>query len=349
MAITRETLRLLGQIRIRVNDTVDGATDDLIRSWAYGWQLVVRDWESAVAELQQIGDGRWPTRRQVLRATRAQAALEATFAGLLTLTDNAGVTIITGLSDVVEAARGQLDVIGSQLPQSTEVRLSAQLVRADPRQIEAILVRTQEQITKDLAPVAGDAFDTMRETLVRGVAFGQNPRVVAREMVRAIRVGHSEALTRAMVIARTEMLDAHRAATASHEAANTDVLQDWQWAATLDSRTCPSCWSQHGSVHSLDEPGPIDHQQGRCARLSRTKSWAELGFEGLDEPASLLPDAQTKFAALPREQQLAVMGPKRLQLLDDGDVDWSELSTRKTNPGWRDSQVVTPVRDLIRA
>lgn len=348
MAVTRETLKLLGQIRIRVNNTVDAATDDLVRSWAYGWQLVVRDWEAAVAELQQLGDGKWPTRRQVLRASRAQAALEATFDGLMTLTDQAGVTIITGLSDVVDAARGQVDVIGSQLPQNTDVNLSAQLLRADPRQIEAILVRTQEQITKNLAPVAGDAFDTLRETLVRGVAFGQNPRVVAREMVRGIQVGHAEALTRSMVIARTEMLDAHRTAAQAHEGANTDVLEDWQWAATLDSRTCPSCWGQHGTLHPLTEPGPIDHQQGRCARLSRTKSWKDLGFD-IEEPASIMPDAQSVFDALPREDQLKVMGPKRLQLLNDGDIEWSDLSTRRTNPGWRDSQVVTPLRDLTRA
>jgi SPP1 gp7 family putative phage head morphogenesis protein len=348
VAVTRETLRLLGQIRIRVSATVDATTDDLIRSWAYGWQLVVRDWEAAVTELQQIGDGKWPTRSQVVRAKRAQAALEATFEGLQALTDQAGVTITTGLNDVIDAARGQVDVIASQLPKTDQVRMTTDLLRADPRQIEAILVRTQEQITKDLAPVAGDAYDTLREHLVRGVAFGQNPRTVARRMVRGIQVGHAEALTRAMVIARTEMLDAHRAATAAHEQANTDVLQDWQWAATLDSRTCPSCWAQHGTRHPLEEPGPIDHQQGRCARLSITKSWKDLGFD-IDEPESLLPDAKTSFDALSRDDQLKVMGPARLQLLDDGDVAWSDLSTRRANPGWRDSQVVTPLRDLIPA
>lgn len=348
MAVTRETLRLLGQIRIRVANTVDATTDDLVRSWAYGWQLVAGDWEAAVAELQAIGDGKWPTRAQVLRASRAQAALEATYEGLMALTDTAGVTITTGLTDVVDAARGQVDVIGSQLPQTTTINLSTQLLRADPRQIEAILVRTQGQITKDLAPVAGDAFDTLRETLVRGVAFGQNPRVVAREMVRGIQVGHAEGLTRAMVIARTEMLDAHRTAAAAHEGANVDVLEDWEWAATLDRRTCPSCWAQHGTRHPLTEQGPIDHQQGRCARLSRTKSWKDLGFD-IEEPPSLMPDAKTVFDGLPREDQLQVMGPKRLQLLDDGDVAWSDLSSRKKNPGWRDSQVVTPLRDLTRA
>lgn len=348
MAVTRETLRLLGQIRIRVANTVDATTDDLVRSWAYGWQLVVKDWEAAVTELQAIGDGKWPTRSQVLRAARAQAALEATFDGLMTLTDQAGITITTGLNDVVDAARGQVDLIGSQLPQTTTINMSAQLVRADPRQIEAILVRTQEQITKDLAPVAGDAFDSLREHLVRGVAFGQNPRVVAREMVRGIQVGHAQALTRAMVIARTELLDAHRVAAAAHEAANADVLEDWEWAATLDARTCPSCWAQHGTRRPLTEPGPIDHQQGRCARLSRTKSWKALGFD-IEEPPSLMPDARATFDSLPREDRLKVMGAKRLQLLDDGDVAWSDLSSRKTNPGWRDSQVVTPLRDLIPA
>ena len=349
MSTTRETLRLLGAIRIRVNETVDAATDDLIRSWAYAWQLVATDWEAAIAELQQLGDGTWPTRAQIRRASRAQAALEATYEGLQTLADQAGITITTGISDVVQAASGQVDVIRSQLPDDDLlVSVRAELFRADPRQIESIIVRTQTQVTKSLAPIAGDAFETIRETLVRGIAFGQNPRTVARRMVRGLQLGHSQALTRAMVIARTEMLDAHRDAAQAHEDANTAVLQDWVWVASLDTRCCPSCWAMHGTHHDLQEKGPEDHPQGRCARLSRTKSWADLGFD-LEEPPSLLPDAQATFAALPRAGQLEVMGSKRLQLLDDDAIDWDDLSRRQDNPGWRPSHTVTPLKDLTGA
>src|SRR3546814_11471968 len=74
------------------------------------------------------------------------------------------------------------------------------------------------------------------------------------------------------------------------------------WVAQLDRRTCPSCWSQHGSKHALDEPGPLDHQQGRCARLPVTRSWRDLGFD-IDDPPSVVPDAETTFRGMRRGDQ----------------------------------------------
>lgn len=345
MAVTRETLKLMGQIRIQIADTVDAVTDDLVRSWAYAWTQVVDDWERAVADLTAASvDGKWPSFTTVIRAERAQAALEATYAGLQSLTDEAGVRIVAGLSDVVEAAQGHVGVIASQLP-SSAADLRGGLVRADANQIRSIVVRTQEQVTKSLFPLAGDSYDIIRSTLIRGVTLGENPREAARKMVRGLEVGHSQGLTRALNIARTEMLDAHRGGALDVRKANADVLQGWEWVSALDKRTCPSCFAQHGTRHPADEPGPNDHPQGRCTAMPVTKSWKELGFD-LEEPPSLLPNAQSVFASMPRADQLAVMGPGRLALLDAGDIGLSDMSTLRTNPGWRDSYTVTPLKAL---
>src|SRR5207237_168588 len=122
----------------------------------------------------------------------------------------------------------------------------------------------------------------------------------------------------------------------------------WVWQAQLDSRTCPSCWAQHGSVHDLSETGPNDHQQGRCARVPKTKSWRDLGFS-VREPADLMPDAQTAFRAMSKADQLAVMGPVRLHALNAGVLPWSALSMKVTTKGWRDSYAATPVKVARRA
>ncbi len=347
MAVTRRTLRLLDEIRARVDSTVDAATNSLVAAWFEAWQTVLGDWVDAVAEIQAASeDGKWPTRAQLLRMERVQRALDATYAGLERLSDLAGVTIVGTLDDVVAAAGGQLDVIASQLPDDlAAASLRASVARADTEQIAAIVQRTSELVLKSVSPLAGDTMEVIRTELIRGVALGSNPRTTARRMLRRIEQSHNVGLTRAMVIARTETLDAHRAASMAHEDANADLLEDWQWAATLDRRTCPSCLAQHGTRHPLDEPGPQDHPQGRCARLSRTKSWRDLGFD-IDEPDDLLPDAQQWFATQPRDTQLQIMGPGRLQLLDDGQASFTDLSRRQSNPGWRDSYTVTPVRDL---
>ena len=89
------------------------------------------------------------------------------------------------------------------------------------------------------------------------------------------------------MIARTEMLDANREAALETRKTNNDILECWEWWAQLDSsRTCISCIAQHGTRHPADEPGPLDHHQGRCVAVPATKSWRELGFD-IDEPDEL--------------------------------------------------------------
>jgi hypothetical protein len=87
-------------------------------------------------------------------------------------------------------------------------------------------------------------------------------------------------------------------------------------------------------------------QQGRCARLPKTKTWAELGFD-IPEPPSLLPDAGEVFAGLPQADRLAIMGPTRLHALDDGLASLADMATRRRTPGWRDSWAPTPARGLL--
>jgi SPP1 gp7 family putative phage head morphogenesis protein len=350
MAVTRETLKLLGGIRIRIADGVDAATDDLVRSWARAWKIVEEDWKAAIDELQQMrDDGQWPTRRQILHAERTQRALEATYEGLQGLSDRAGITIAAAVNDVTAAAAGHVDIIASQLPTTAAgTTLRGSLVRADAKQIEAIVTRVNEQVSKLITPLAGDAYDAMVTELVRGVAEGANPRTSARRMLRNLQGKHAFGLNDAMVIARTETLDAHRAGARQVRIANADVLEGWQWISALDTRTCPSCFGMHGTIHPAEEFGPNDHQQGRCSSLPITKTWADLGFD-IPEPPSLVPNADKVFNAMSDANQLKVMGPARLELLKSGDVTLADLTKRRTNPGWRDSQTVTPLRDLIPA
>jgi SPP1 gp7 family putative phage head morphogenesis protein len=217
--------------------------------------------------------------------------------------------------------------------------------RVDQTALEAIVQRSREQITALSAPLAGQADAAMRAVLVRGIAVGDNPRRAAALMLQRVQGAFDGGRNRALVIARTEMLDAHRAATNANHAANADVLAGWQWVAQLDKRTCPSCWAQHGSMHAVDDPGPQDHQQGRCTGVPVTKPWSQLGF-AIEEPASILPDAQSVFDALPEADQLAVMGRDRLALLRSGKVAWSDLSVNRSTPGWRDSFAPRPTKDL---
>lgn len=347
MAVTATTLRLLDSLRIQLAHTVDTTTDDLVRAWARAWTEVAREWQTLAADIEQLAvDGKLPTGRQLARIDRARRALDVARAGLDDACTYAQARIVNELEGVTSRVAADTEqIVSSQLPQQPQARLQVAFNRVDPDALAAIVQRSTQQVTSLVRPLSGQATDAMRNAIVRAVALGDNPRAAARAMYAQAQDGFAGGLTRAMTIARTEILDAHRAASLAQDTANTDLLAGWQWISAMSTRTCPSCWAQHGSIHPATEPGPLDHQCGRCSRAPLTRSWRDLGFD-IDEPPSMVPDARATFDALPEADQLTVMGPARLRMLRDGTTRWEDLSVRRSNDGWRDAYYARSVTDL---
>jgi len=352
MAISRETIRIAGVIRITIDRSVDDTTRLLAERWAEAWRYAMVDWGSVMAWIRGIeADGGELTASQKLRSRRAFTALKATREALMELSQYAGITIIEEANFLTEsAARDQLRLIRSQLPDGEAAAwLRDQLVRADPRQIAAVVERTTQQVTTLAANLTDAGMSAIHAELIRGVSRGFGPADVARGIINdlaRIERAFNLPLHSALRIARTELLDAHRAAAMVTDGANADVLQGWMWLAQLDVRTCPSCWAQHGTVHDVDESGPDDHPNGRCARMPVVKPWSELGFSSIEEPLSLVPDARAVFDDLNPAEQLHIMGAERLAALQSGDLSWSELTMKRSTDGWRDSWVVKPMRQV---
>lgn len=351
MAINRRTLRLLDGMRLSIDATVDRAVADLVAAWGRAWNELAGEWDAALADLVAASkDGQWPSRRQITRAKRARDALAATRDALDELTADFGVRVLQDLPTLTtDAADWEARLIASQLPEQAGITadLAASFNRVDTAALDAIVERTTDRITALSKPLAPQAEQAMKSVLIRGVALGDNPRAAAAEMLNRVGGAFDGGLNRALVIARTEMLDAHRASAYGQDMANEDTLHDWIWTAQLDARTCPSCWAKHGTHHPLEQPGPEDHQQGRCARVPKTKTWRELGFD-IDEPEDLLPDARTVFDGLPEEDQVAIMGQARLGLLQSGQVSWDDLTVKRSTDGWRDSWAPRSTRNLLR-
>lgn len=339
MAVTTTTLRLQRRLQDQIDHITDTQVRDLVSAWADAWDEVAPDLTAAL--LEQLVAGDRVTRAQLLRSFRLRNALQAIRDQLVVLADQAGVRIVEDLQLVIDTAgAAQASVIDSQLPPNAAFLVDVDTwSRVDDRQIAAIVRRTTQQITSRRRRIAPEAYQILRRELIRGVASGSNPRATAARIVRRAEQRFNGGLTRALNIARTETLDAHRAASELGQAQHADVLQGWSWLATLDQRTCPSCWSQHGSIHPLDEPGPHDHPQGRCGRLPVLKTWKDLGFD-IEEPPSLLADAGTEFARLSAEDQRSILGPKRYAAWTRGEFPMSDWSVRRTNNGWRDSYAV---------
>jgi hypothetical protein len=346
MAVTAESLRLQAALDAQVEAVTDRQTRSLTAAWVLAWAEVSGDLRDTLTEVLAAQRTDTVTRAYMLRSVRLRGMLQVIAEELAVLAERAGVTITSDLGQVVaDAAAAQREILISQLPGLIDPRDLLTDAQLGDRALEAIVQRATTQITSRLRPLAPVAYDAVRRELIRGVAVGSNPRDTAARMVTRANGHFDGGLTRALVISRTETLDAHRNAAEQSQNLHTDVLAGWCWLCHLSPRTCPSCLAKHGSLHPLTEAGPHDHQQGRCTRLVKVKPWADLGLD-VDEPDDLVPNARAWFDALPQADQVAILGRTRLDLLNAGAISWDDLTTRRTTPGWRDSWTVTPLRQL---
>jgi len=336
VAITAKTLRLTQQLRrdlLKITNQQDRA---LTKAWVDAWDTVSTDLETAVNELTANAQGGLLSRAMILRSRRLQYALQVIAQKLDQLTTDAGRLITDDLPGVVRAAgEAQEAIIASQLPKAKVPDLAG-WVKPDARALDAIVKRSTEQITSELWPLSSEADAVIRRELVRGIATGANPRAIATRVMKGAEGGFNGGLSRALTIARTETLDAHRAAAAESQAANADVLDGWVWLTDLSPRTCPACLGMAGTVHPLSEPGPLGHPNCRCSRMPKAKTWRDLGID-LDEPEAATPNAGDWFAGQDEKTQRSILGPARYAAWARGDYPMDAWAVRKPNPAWRAS------------
>lgn len=347
MAVNRDVLELLDGLKVSLNASLEAHDRAMLASWARAWSEVSAEWEIALDDLiASSTDGAWPSRTKIMRAERAKRALALTREHLVALAAELQVTVSQDLPRLVaDAVDWELRMMNAQLP-PTPVRTVGVwqgFNRVDPRQVRAIVERTTRRVTAASLPIPGWVDTQIRSTLVRGVLVGENPVRAAARMRARIGRDFDLGRSRSLVIARTEILDAHRAGAAEFDKANRSVTAKWSWVSTLDSRACIGCIVMHGQEFPVTQGGPDGHQQCRCARAPVLKSWDDLGFTGVEEPPPLFPDSKTWFDGLPENDQKAIAGPARWAAYQDGSVAWGDLVSLRTNPGWRNSYIPTPV------
>lgn len=336
MSYSDESNSVLGRLRSQMQSLADEHTRFATAAWVQAWDDIAPELLAALDEL--IADGEKPTRAQLVRARRLTNALDLIEDRLAALVDASSTAAIGQLRTIVDSAGHLTDqLVSSMLPPGTSVNGWAMV---DPASVDAIVNRAAEQITKTSYPLAAEATANMKRELVRGMLVGANPRETARRMVARTGSTFNGGLSRALTIARTEQMDAHRAAAQLSEQANVDTLAGWTWVCAISERTCPACWSMHGTEHALTDPGPLGHQNCRCARVPRAKTWRELGFD-IDEPASVLPSREDAFGNLTDLQQRDVLGPRRYDAWKSGDYPMSDWAVKRDNPGWRPSYNVS--------
>ena len=310
---------ILRRQRAAIAKLIDEASDEVLLMWAKVWTDLRAEIE---AELARRGEA-------------AMLTYAADYAGqrLIELGEQSAGIVSGAARRLVELSmRDAAALIGAQLPSRWP------LARPGKPELDAIVQRATTSITSRMWVLSDQAAEAMRRRLVQGVAAGRNPRETARLMVADVEGVFDGGLARALNISRTETTDAYRAGAKAHHEANADVLRGWVWLAHLSERTCPSCVAMHGSEHDLDEPGPLDHPQGRCSRMPLVKPELVPGA-----PQPVVESGPEWLARQPEGVQRSVLGPRRFEAWQAGDYPVSRWATRRENPDWRPSYSPGPI------
>ena len=132
---------------------------------------------------------------------------------------------------------------------------------AQPVAIDKVKILAGRVFT-ELNNVTTSMATTMSRTLVDGLARGDNPRKIARDLNKAVGIGR----TRSRAIAQTEIIRAHAEGQldAMEQMGMEKVGVRVEWSAAGDDRTCPRCLDLDGVVLKLKEARGIIPRHVNC-------------------------------------------------------------------------------------
>jgi SPP1 gp7 family putative phage head morphogenesis protein len=188
--------------------------------------------------------------------------------------------------------------------------------------------------------IATDVPNALQYTLASGIAQGRNPRAVAREMSALASLPRRRAET----IARTEMIRAAREGQRLQYGSNPAVT-GYRRVAAQDARVCPACLALSGTLHKTAEIMP-SHPNCRCVMVPVTPSLAEItGDPSIPDlrPGPVTPEII--MAGLSESELRGILGPARLELLDQG-YPLADMVEVRMDPRWGPTTRVKPLKEL---
>ena len=185
------------------------------------------------------------------------------------------------------------------------------------------------RVLERLGPAAAER---VRDSLIKGVTLGWNPR----KMERAARETSGQVLSHVLRIHRTESMRAFREVGYQTRNANSDLFGGWIWLSAKNSRTCASCWAMHGTVHRNDERLD-DHPNGRCTEMPIVRGFRMPAVES----------GEDLFARLPAAEQRKILSPAKYEAYRDGRIQLSDLVTRSRSRAWGTTRREASLQEVL--
>lgn len=179
--------------------------------------------------------------------------------------------------------------------------------------------------------LGGVASMQARNAFVEALALGYNPTKTARHLRDAFGGNTARALT----VARTETMRAHREATRQVFDENRDVVKKWAWTCAASSRTCAVCFAMSGQEFDTDERMQT-HPNCRCVMIPITETSTFKIKRGDD-----------LFRDLDESDQRAILGPAKFQAWQAGKFQLRDLVGVSVNPKWGVQRFERSLKDVV--
>ncbi|MEJ5222839.1 MAG: phage minor head protein [Anaerolineales bacterium] len=314
------------------------AAREIVRVYGEAWKRIKTELERLHTEYEGMkARGEKPGPDWIYQFNRARAFRSQVERELLEFSRYAEAKTLEEQRAAIESAQAQAERLTRLALGNPPPGLMIDWNRIDDGAVQTLLGMTQADspLHRLLLSISREGAQAAEDALVQGMLLGQSPREVAREMRRVLGM----TLSRALTIARTETLRAHRESTRASYQANSDIVAGWVWHSALDTRTCAACWAMHGTVHRLDEILD-DHPGGRCGMVPLARSWADIGRRiGID--LSGVPDSRPEietgvslFGKLPPEKQIKILGPAKWAAWQDGQFALPDVVGRARSNEW---------------
>jgi SPP1 gp7 family putative phage head morphogenesis protein len=317
------------------------AVSDLIRAYGEVWKRI----RSTLEDLQREYDamksrGEEPGPAWIYQYNRAKAFRDQVERELLAFAQYAEAKVREQQLEAIAAAEAHAEALVKLSLQDSGLVVDWNQI--DRQAVIALLGMTQQEspLHRLFTEISESGAQKAEDALVQGMILGKNPREVAVEVRKAL----GTSLHRALTIARTETLRAHREATRESYKANSSIVVGWIWHAARDTRTCITCWVMHGTEFSVNDRLE-GHINCRCAMLPKTVRWHRVA--PIDEEDNLVvrPGLQ-EFESLSDEKKEKILGAQAFQAYKEGKIHPHQLVTYSRNPVWGNSFTSRSVRQI---
>lgn len=288
----RRMIRLYRAAELAIAEALRDVTESLAQAEAADIE-VSPDW--------LFQQSRWQTLERIILERMADLAPELITAARAGLT-----TALQTASSHVDEAASVLSVSFKRIP-----------VKAIERSLG--LMEPGSAYVKWFERAGLRGVEDAREVFIKGMAKGENPRKIARQLMRE---GIVREKVSAVATARLVSLTGYRSFQRENFAANADVVAGSRIVSARDDRTCWRCLAQDGKIlaHGEDYFTHIGCRCGLMPVLIVGDVPRETGEEWL--------------RSQPEAVQLAKLGPGRWALWNSGKVSLHDMLKFQTDPEW---------------